>query len=402
MGNDEIMNSQNYWIWLQKTLGVSTRLDDIIAYFKSPQNIYEAGEMEWRLSGVFTPLQIKKLQSLKVEDTLLDTKICDDNKIRIITPDDDEYPTLLRNIDDFPAVLYVWGDLSIVNETICIAMVGTRKASQSSALVASSLSSSMASAGATIISGGALGIDTASHEGALSANGKTVAVLGCGLLYKYLMENKPLRDRIAKNGAVVSEFSPNHSADRRTFPIRNRLISGMSLGTVVIEAGEKSGSLITASLALDQGRDVFAVPGDVVTSAYNGANKLIRDGARPVFSAMDVLEEYSYVYPYKMDLSKASKPISNSFSKQSSQLKVVSQTIERQIKKTKTPVKRDIKGTVSEKALKIYNLFGEEPIHINDLKTKSGFEVGTVLSALTELELYGYISLIQGRKYILN
>lgn len=402
------MNNDNYWLWLQKALGVSARIDDIVSYFETAQNIYEAGDMEWRLSGVFTPKQIDKLQSTKIDSTWQEIDVCQKNGIKIITPENEDYPSLLKNIPDYPAVLYTLGDLSVVNDTICIAMVGTRKASKNSVEVAHKLSSSMANAGATIISGGALGIDTASHEGALSSGGKTVAVLGCGLLYRYLMENAPLRKEIAKTGAVVSEFSPLHAPDRRTFPIRNRLISGMSLGTVVIEAGERSGSLITASLALDQGRDVFAVPGNIISSAYNGANKLIRDGAKPVFEAIDVLEEYSYMYPHKLNLCNAVEPSVDDETyldvvrKSNFRKEIVEDITKDKPQEEKVVKKRKLRHHVTPNAENVYNLFNDKPLHIDELVLQSGLSVSALLSAVTELELYGYITLIQGKKYTIK
>ncbi|MEG1614648.1 MAG: DNA-processing protein DprA, partial [Oscillospiraceae bacterium] len=186
------MNSAEYWIWLQNTLGVKTRIDDILAYFKSPKNLIEAGEMEWRLSGVLSANQIDQLSSSSLDDSFEIIEQCRDNNIQIITPDSEAFPVLLKTLSDMPAVLYTWGDLSPVNETVCISVVGTRNATISSVEVAKNLSKSLVSAGATVVSGGALGIDTAAHTGALEAQGKTVAVLGCGLLTPYLMENKPL------------------------------------------------------------------------------------------------------------------------------------------------------------------------------------------------------------------
>ena len=150
-----------------------------------------------------------------------------------------------------------------------------------------------------------MGIDSEAHAGAMLAKGRTVAFLGCGLSFDYLKENASLRRAITKYGAVVSESAPFTPASRTTFPIRNRLISGLTLGTLVIEAGIKSGSLITANFALEQGKDVFAVPGDIVRSSFDGANHLIKNGAKPVFSAMDILSEYEYLYGDLIDFSKA-------------------------------------------------------------------------------------------------
>lgn len=395
------MANEEFWIWLQNTLGVKARVDDILAYFKTPKNLYEAGETEWRLSGVLTSNQIQRLADSSLDGAFEIMEQCLKYRIKIITPHHDDFPKGLKDLNDMPTVLYTWGDLSRIRDTVCISIVGTRKATQGSLEVTKNLSASLANAGATVVSGGALGIDTAAHTGALYAQGKTVAVLGCGLLSPYLLENRPLRQRIARTGAVVSEFPPTKGADRTTFPIRNRIISGMSVGTVVIEAGERSGSLITASLAISQGRDVFAVPGDMVSSCYNGANKLIQDGARPIFCAKDVLEEYSYIYPDILDLSKAQVPIFSS--QQKRQTNAQNQGLKSQAMAQQKPVaKKALVDSLSKTACSIYAQFGDEPLHINDIAQQTNIEINSILSALTELEILGYISLVQGRKYIIK
>ncbi|MGI6267510.1 MAG: DNA-processing protein DprA [Acutalibacteraceae bacterium] len=395
------MANEEFWIWLQNTLGVKARVDDILAYFKTPKNLYEAGETEWRLSGVLTSNQIQRLADSSLDGAFEIMEQCLKYRIKIITPHHDDFPKGLKDLNDMPTVLYTWGDLSRIRDTVCISIVGTRKATQGSLEVTKNLSASLANAGATVVSGGALGIDTAAHTGALYAQGKTVAVLGCGLLSPYLLENRPLRQRIARTGAVVSEFPPTKGADRTTFPIRNRIISGMSVGTVVIEAGERSGSLITASLAISQGRDVFAVPGDMVSSCYNGANKLIQDGARPIFCAKDVLEEYSYIYPDILDLSKAQVPIFSS--QQKRQTNAQNQGLKSQAMAQQKPVaKKALVDSLSKTACSIYAQFGDEPLHINDIAQQTNIEINAILSALTELEILGYISLVQGRKYIIK
>jgi DNA processing protein len=201
--------------------------------------------------------------------------------------------------------LYGIGDCSVLNDAVSIGMVGTRNASVYGIETAQKLSFLLALSGATIVSGGALGVDSEAHAGAMLAKGRTLAFLGCGLSVNYLMENAPLRRAITRYGAVVSEYSPLTPASRTTFPTRNRLISGVSLGIVVVEAGVKSGSLITANFALDQGKDVFAVPGDIVRSSFDGTNYLIKNGAKPVFTAEDILSEYEYRYGDLLDLSNA-------------------------------------------------------------------------------------------------
>lgn len=186
-----------------------------------------------------------------------------------------------------------------------MAVVGTRSATPYGHKTAFRLSYRLAECGALIVSGGALGIDSEAHRGALQAGGRTIAVLGCSIDYPYLSANAELRKMISEHGALISEYPPGTPPSKVSFPIRNRLISGLALGTVVVEASIKSGSLITADHALNQGKDVFAVPGNIMSSAYAGSNRLLSDGAKPVFSAADILSEYTSQYPHKINMDTA-------------------------------------------------------------------------------------------------
>lgn len=385
-----------YWIWLSRTLGAGAKIGDMISYFGSPREMYEAGRNEWKLSGLLTAKQISSLSKFSPSESYSIFKACEQNRWHIIDFDSSFYPALLRDLPDFPAVLFADGDYKVLKSAVPIAFVGTRKASEYSKKIAYKLSFSVAGSGAVIVSGGALGIDSASHEGALAANGKTVAVLGNGLGFDYLHQNEDLRRRISNQGVVISEFMPFTEASRTTFPIRNRIISGMSLGTVVIEAGEKSGSLITASLAAAQGRDVFAVPGDIVGSSYNGANNLIRDGATPVFSANDILGSYYYLFPELKQPDEntvfESKTVASAFSRQE----------EEKIEPPRQIQKKECPEALSPDAKKVYAVFSAEELHIDEITEKSGLTPSKTLGALTELEIYGLVKLNNGRKYQIN
>lgn len=386
-----------YWIWLSRTLGAGAKIGDMMSYFGSPKAMYEAGTTEWKLSGILTSKQLSALSKYSPSECYGIYKACEENRWHIVDASSSFYPPLLRQIPDFPAVLFVDGDYRVLRSEIPIAFVGTRKASVYSEKIAFTLASAVSCAGATVISGGALGIDSSSHEGALAANKPTVAVLGCGLGTDYLVENADLRKRISKCGAVVSEFMPFTPASRTTFPIRNRIISGMSLGTVVIEAGEKSGSLITASLALNQGRDVFAVPGDIISSSYTGANNLIRDGATPVFSAQDILESYAFRYPEKIDLSKTAV---TEIKKDPEKAKTVTAQKAENINSPK--IKKECPVDISNNAKAVYAVFSSTALHIDEITDKSGLMPSEVLGALTELEIFGLVKLQNGRKYQIN
>lgn len=376
------MSDKKYWIWLSSALGAGARVDEIFAAFSNPKEIYEADEKTRMVSGVFSRRQLEKLTEFKLSDAenLLD--ICRKNGWQVVTPADREYPAGLRMLSDMPVVLYVDGDISCLRGKVMIGVVGTRKPCNESIAIARRICGELAVAGAVIVSGGALGIDSAAHESSMNEGGKTVCVLGCGLGTRYLMENEAMRRQISRNGAVVSEYPPFANASKATFPVRNRIISGMSHGVLVVEAGAKSGSLITARCANEQGRDVFSIPGSVLTTAYSGANSLIRDGARAVTCARDILESYSVMYPDRLDLGAIGRV------------------------KTEKPkpvkIQKATPSGLDPDTAAVYNLFGEEPLHPDEIGAESGLPLPKVISALMQLELLGLIKQTNGKNYILK
>jgi DNA processing protein len=214
----------------------------------------------------------------------------------IVVQDDPEYPALLRQIYDPPIVLYVKGSL-LPKDKNAVAMVGSRMTTHYGTEVARKLAYQLAYLGVTVVSGGARGIDTAAHQGALSGKGRTVAVLGTGINLVFPPENAELYERIAANGALVTQFAFNRQADKQTFPIRNRIVAGMTLGTVVVEANLTSGALITANFATEYGRQVFAVPGRIDSPRSKGCHELIKKGAKLCEGAEDILSEFEYLFP---------------------------------------------------------------------------------------------------------
>lgn len=393
-----------YWVWLQCALGISSsiRADEIVTYFGNAKDIYFAGEYEWRISGIFTPKQIERMKN---KDLTTAEKIvcqCEDNGWRIVTPDDGDYPSMLFKLPNFPLVLYANGDLDCLKNKISIAIVGTRKPCRNSACIARALSASITRSGALVVSGGALGIDSAAHMGALDEKGKTVAVLGCGFNCKYPVANIALRNDISKSGLVLTEYPPDTQAFAGNFPIRNRIISGLSYGTVVIEAGEKSGSLITASHALNQGRDVYAIPGDIMSSGFTGANKLIHDGAKPVFNAMDVLEEYALRYPEYLDIEKVENTLKmKTYSDPPSTAKT-DDNPQRKEKGEVKFVKFPEPPLLTEDARKIYRAFDRQIMQADELILKTGLDAGNFSAAMTELELFDLVELQSGKLYKLK
>ena len=285
-------NELLYWLILSsvKNLSIQTKLK-ALAFLGSPAKVYEA-DRDYLLGVGFSPANFEKLRSEATKDDCRRIiEFCNKKRIKILTIDDDEYPEMLKYIYDPPLVLYVRGNIPRMNS---IAIVGSRRASGYGIETAVKLSSQLALSGFMIVSGMARGIDTAAHCGALKENGTTIAVLGCGVDIPYPPENHSLMERIIESGAVISEYPPGTPPASFNFPGRNRIISGISLGTLVIEAGLKSGSLITAKYALEQGREVFAVPGNINHYNSEGCNRLIKDGAKMVLDVDDIVEELNF------------------------------------------------------------------------------------------------------------
>ncbi len=379
---------KKYWIWLSMLLGASARTDEILSAFPEPHKLFESSERDRLLSGVFTPGQLEKLKNTDLSKTLDAISACEKHGWQVVTPDDRIYPAGLRKIDDMPLALYVDGDISCLRGKVMIGVVGTRKPCFESIEITRRICGDLASAGAVVVSGGALGIDSAAHEGTLNAGGKTVCVLGCGLGTRYLMENEAMRHQISKNGAVISEYAPFTNASRLTFPQRNRIISGVSHGVLVVEAGDKSGSLITAEFAAEQGREVFAIPGSVLSTAYSGANKLIRDGAKSVSCAEDILRSYSVIYPERINLAAIGKSSVSSATKKA--------------EKKVAAAKKESPAGLEPDELAVYNLFGDEPLDFNDICALSGFSAPKVIPILIKLELDDYIEETDEKNYTLK
>lgn len=388
------MKDKLYWVWAQNALGItsSVKSDEIVSYFGNAESLYFAGEYEWKISGIFTPGQINKLKTTTLDAAKKIVSDCQRYRIKILTPDDADYPSMLFKLPNLPLVLYVRGNLDCLKNKISIAVVGAREASDIGARIARALSASLSRSGAIIVSGAAKGIDSAAHSGALDAGAQTVAVLGCGFGTDYLPENEPLRREIAGHGALVTEYPPLTPAFGRNFPFRNRIISGLSYGTIVIEANEKSGSLRTVGHAIEQGRDIFAVPGDITSSMNMGTNKLLRDGAKPVFNAMDVLEEYAERFPDLLDINK----IETVLTMQTPSAKP------KTAEKKKPFVKPTVSQNISDKAKLICDAFTTDTMQAEELILKTKLSTSDFLTAMTELELLGIIEPLAGKNYRIN
>lgn len=283
--------------------------------------------------------------------------------INILTWEDEDYPSLLRQIVNPPYVLYYRGQIEY-SEYPAIAVVGSRVASHYGKNTARKFGSELAARGITVVSGMARGIDSEAHRGALET-GKTIAVLGCGLNIVYPPENEKLYSEIVSAGAVISEFPPNTGPEPGNFPMRNRIISGLCRGVVVIEAKQKSGALITTDFALEQGRDVFAVPGPINSKTSEGTNNLIKQGAKLVTCCQDIIEEYSDLAAAELGL----------------------------------PQQASLSFLTGDET-KLLDAFNNEPCHFDDLLQITGFDFGQLSTILLELEFRGIIRGLPGNYYI--
>ena len=297
--------------------------------------------------------------------------------IRKITIDDAEYPKNLKNIYNPPKQLYVSGSL-LAEDATAVALVGSRRASIYGLEMSEKLAYELALRGVTIVSGMARGIDSAAHRGALKARGRTIAVLGSGHDNIYPPENEGLYEEISKAGAVLSEFENNVPPLPRNFPQRNRIISGLSLGLVVVEAARNSGALITADFAAEQGRAVFAVPGKISSHTSSGTNELIKDGARLVQSVDDILEELSLA-----------------------EIRTVPAGENREIEERITKKTRMyVYNSLTDDERKVYKILSDEPIYIDEILAKSGLERAKTSTALLNLQLKHLIDELPGKQFV--
>lgn len=354
-----------HWLALSLVPGIGSVLyKRLIDHFKSPAKVFSSSVEELkRVEGVGEKLAGDILITGWKEKVDIELSRIEKEKVKVITLSDDLYPVNLKRIYDPPPFLYIKGEVR-EEDNRAIAIVGSRKATTYGRLMAERLSKDLASQGITVVSGMARGIDTFSHQGALSAGGRTIAVFGCGIDIVYPSENRNLRDRIVEHGAVITEFPFSTPPEGVNFPSRNRIISGLSLGVVIIEATSDSGSLITASTALDQGRDVFAVPGNITSKLSQGTNNLIKKGAKLVETVDDILEE---VLP-QMELKKG---------------------------------KRDVpKPELTPEEEVIYSLLSDEPKHIDTISRESLLTSNKALSILLGMEIKDAVRQLPGKIFV--
>jgi DNA processing protein len=354
-----------YWLALNLIPGVgSILIKRLLDRFKTPEAVFSAPMRELlKIEGLGEKVA-GEIQKGPLEKAVgRELSLLKEIGGKIITFKDEDYPKRLKDIYDPPALLYVRGELRREDE-LAIAIVGSRKTSPYGRWITEKIGQDLAHHGVTVVSGMARGIDSVAHQGALQGGGRTMAVLGCGVDVIYPSENRNLFYQIIEQGAILSEFPIGSPPEGGHFPRRNRIISGLSIGVVIVQAGSESGSLITASYALEQGREVFAVPGNVGAEGSRGTNQLIKEGAKLVESTEDILEE---ILP-QWRREKGTTP------------------------KAESPVLH-----LPEEEEVLYRLLGETPLHIDAIIRESQLDPGKVSSLLLNLELKGLISQWPGK-----
>jgi DNA processing protein len=357
------MSDLRFWVGFNIVRGIGpTRLRALLDHFGDVERAWRASSDELASAG----LDRRSLENLLAARAKLDLKQelarINDVGARVLTWDSPDYPRLLREIPAPPYLLYVKGTIT-EEDTWAVAVVGTRRSTPYGREVTRRLVAPLVRSGITVVSGMARGIDAEAHWTALKSGGRTIAVLGCGIDLVYPPEHRQLAQEIIAHGALVSDYPLGTKPEGRNFPPRNRIISGLSLGALVIEAGMRSGALITADFAAEQGRDVFAVPGSILARGCVGTNRLIRDGAGVILSAEDILEELNLTM-------------------------VAEQAEARQV----------LPADETEAAL-LGHLSGE-PTHVDELQQRMGLPIAQVTSTLALMELKGMVRQVGGMKYI--
>jgi DNA processing protein len=356
-----------YWLALSLVPGIgSTLFKRLLERFKTPEAVFRATAREFADVEGLGEKVVRAISRGPFEKRVeRELYLLDKVGGTVLASGDEGYPKRLKEIYDPPPVLYVRGKIK-KQDDLAIAIVGSRKTSPYGRGFTERVSRDLAQQGVTVVSGMARGIDSVAHQGAVSEGGRTIAVLGCGVDIVYPRENRRLCEQIIDHGAVVSEFPMGSPPEAGHFPKRNRIISGLSLGVVVVQAGKGSGSLITANCALEQGRDVFAVPGNVGAENSQGTNQLIKEGAKLVESSADILQE---ILPQW-------------------------RRGENKVEEAEAPEKR-----LPEEEKRLYVLLGDTPLHIDTIIRETQLEPGKVSSLLLNLELKGMVSQWPGKSF---
>lgn len=394
------MSALKFWVWLteQNRLGGPAR-QVLLEHFGSPEEVYYAELGDLLQAEGITADQVQALENKSLDRAQSILEECARKDIFLLTAQDALYPQRLKNIYDPPLLLYGRGSMPLFDEEAAVAVVGTRSCSPYGIRTAERFGFEMSKQGGLVVSGLARGIDAASQLGALRAGGLTAAVLGCGVDVVYPPENDRLYEDVAASGVLLSEYPPGAEPFGWHFPARNRILSGLCLATLVVEAPEKSGALITAATALEQGRDVFAIPGPLDAEGSVGCNRLIRDGAGLATESWDILREYQSRYPHKLHpdgekLPPLPKKSEIFYPERSKKPKVAPSGL------PVINVRRNAEGLTDDQIKVLRILDDKEPMLTDDIALRANVPVRRILSAVTMLEIDGYTRQEGLRKFV--
>jgi len=357
------MDEKKYWVGFNLIKGIgAVRMQGLIAYFGDLESAWQASPVDLAGAGLGLKLIERVVQARDNVDLDKVWEKIEKQGIKILTWQDEAYPQRLKEIDQPPPVLYIRGDY-LPDDLFAVAIVGTRRVTPYGRQITEELSSFLAANGLTVISGLARGVDAIAHQAALKAGGRTIAVLGSGVDKIYPPEHRVLAEQMMECGAIISDYAPGTPPDASNFPPRNRIISGLSLAVVVIEAGETSGALITAEFAAEQGREVFAVPGSILAPQSKGTNKLIQKGALPLLSVNDLMQALDIT---RVGEQKAARKIMPSDATEA----------------------------------KLLGVLGNEPLHVDEIRNQAELPIEKVSAALALMELKGMVRQVGGMNYV--
>ena len=415
-----------HWIWLAHRPGVGDRMKlRLLQHFQDPEDIYFADAESYRHIEGMTAEAAEGLKDKDLHAAEAALEVCRRENLHILTFRDAAYPAKLKNIGDPPIVLYYKGQLPDFDALPVVGVVGTRKASAYGMQTAKRMGYQIAKCGGIVVSGMAYGIDGMAMSGALTAGERTVGVLGCGADVVYPPSNRALFRDTENYGCILSEFAPGTPPLHYHFPRRNRIIAGLSCGVLVVEAPVKSGALITARQALDQGRDVFVVPGNIDVPTFEGSNQLLRDGATPVFSGWDVVSEYQALYPDKIRKdnapvhqtaypdevcraaeedkiqAKVAQKVTLPKKKQSSVENSHKKSIDKAASSPYIDVNDKLPKLSADESAIVASLQNGERL-VDDVIAETGMTTGKLLASLTMLELKGVVRRLPGKRVSLK
>ncbi|HVF85446.1 MAG TPA: DNA-processing protein DprA [Abditibacteriaceae bacterium] len=381
------------WLRLAFVALPAGRCNAALALWEHPRQLLEAAQAgrdeELLKTPGITPTTVERLRESSTRNLQPALDAMQAHSIRLMLRSDNDYPKSLEAIPDPPPYIFLRGDISPSDE-VAVGIVGTRHTTDYGRGIAHALSRDLASRGVTVVSGLARGVDTAAHRGALEGGGRTFAVCGCGLDVIYPPENKNLMEQISQNGACWSEFAPTTHPESWHFPARNRIISGLSAGVIVVEAGERSGALITADFAMEQGRDVFAVPGNIHKVQSRGAHALIKQGATLIENADDVLAALNNrALPFER--------VEKSTTKTASSAKSSTRTSRKSESAPQLPLPR---ADLTQTENRIYLSLDVEPRHMDDIAVSAQMGAGEANSTLVMLELKGHVRRLPGGMFV--